>query len=189
MFNRQILRYLIDIFPNKIKKIYIRNKIIFIELNNNSDIDKFCFFLKNHSIFLFKNLIDIFGVDFRFSKSYFNIYYNLVSNIYNYRIFLIINVLELSFTKSIFKLYKSANWVEREIYDFFGIFFLNHPDLRRILTDYGFNGFPLRKDFPLIGFFELRYDESEKCILYENIELSQEYRIFDFSTPWIKKKN
>jgi NADH:ubiquinone oxidoreductase subunit C len=91
---------------------------------------------------------------------------------------------ELSFVESLTKVYKSANWLEREVWDLFGVFFSNHPDLRRILTDYGFEGFPLRKDFPLVGFVEVRYDDEKKSIVYEPLSFSQEYRTFAFNSPW-----
>ena len=94
---------------------------------------------------------------------------------------------EINPLPSVVSVFPSANWWEREIWDLFGVFFSNHPDLRRILTDYGFEGYPLRKDFPLSGYFELRYDEEEKVVLCEAIELSQEFRFFNFYTPWKQK--
>ena len=89
---------------------------------------------------------------------------------------------------SITSVYKGANWYEREVWDLFGVFFSNHPDLRRILTDYGFDGFPFRKDYPQTGYFELRYDDEKKHVLYESIEMSQEFRSFDFVSPWLQVK-
>ena len=144
-------------------------------------------------IFYFKNIIDIIGVDWPNYNNRFEIIYNFLNLFFNSRIYIITSISEntaysaLTPTSTLFSItsiFNGANWLERENWDMFGILFFNHPDLRRILTDYGFEGFPLRKDFPLTGFLELRYDEEQKSILYEKVELSQEFRFFDFESPW-----
>lgn len=142
--------------------------------------------LKQFSLFQAKLLNDICIVDFPDKTNRFELNYNLSSAKYNFRIFL--KVYTHSYVDSIVSLYKSANWIERECWDMFGVFFLNHPDLRRILTDYGFEGFPLRKDFPLTGYIEVRYDDEKSNIVYEPLEMSQEYRLFNFTSPWEKIK-
>jgi len=132
----------------------------------------------------FKTLNDICVVDYPGKINRFEIIYNLTSIKYNFRLFL--KSYTANYINSISSIFKSANWIERECWDMFGIFFLEHPDLRRILTDYGFEGFPLRKDFPLTGYIEVRYDDEKSSIVYEPIEMSQEYRLFNFSSPWEK---
>ena len=141
-------------------------------------------FLKNHIQSQFKVLIDITAVDFPSRPFRFEIVYNLLSIYYNGRIRIKTAIDEVRPLESITNLYPSAGWWEREVWDMFGIFFSNHSDLRRILTDYGFEGYPLRKDFPLTGYTEVRFDESEKRVCVESLELAQEFRYFDFSTPW-----
>ena len=144
----------------------------------------FLFYLKNHVNTQFKMLIDITAVDYPSRILRFQVVYNLLSISYNARIKIKTCVDEISLLSSVTTLYSSANWWEREVWDMFGIFFSNHPDLRRILTDYGFQGHPLRKDFPLSGFVEVRYDDSEKRVITEPVEITQEFRYFDFSSPW-----
>ena len=123
-------------------------------------------------------------MDFPSKTQRFEIVYNLLSIQHNSRIRIKTLVDEITPVDSLVEIYNSANWWERETWDMFGIFFSNHPDLRRILTDYGFEGHPLRKDFPLSGFVEVRYDDSEKRVITEPIEMTQEFRYFDFSSPW-----
>ena len=132
----------------------------------------------------FKQLIDIVGVDFPNSENRFKIYYLLLSHENNLRMKLMVSFNLEEKIPSITKLYPSANWMEREVFDMYGIKFKNHPDMRRILTDYGFVGHPLRKDFPLTGFNEVRYSEKEKKVIYEKVKLEQDYRNFDFESPW-----
>ena len=154
-------------------------------------------FLKFNEKCKFRQLIDIAGVDYPGDEKRFNLVYLLLSHHYNLRIKVLIKFETNKQIPSITKLYPSANWMEREVFDMYGIQFKNHPDLRRILTDYGFKGHPLRKDFPLTGFNEVRYSEKEKKVIYEPVNLEQEYRDFDFSSPWegtkyineIKKKD
>lgn len=146
-------------------------------------------FLRDHMNTQYKVLIDVTAVDYPSRNLRFEIVYNLLSVQFNSRIRIKTCIDEITPITSSTSLYSSAGWWEREVWDMFGIFFSDHPDLRRILTDYGFQGHPLRKDFPLTGYTEVRYDDSEKRVITENLELSQEFRYFDFSSPWeqIKK--
>ena len=141
-------------------------------------------FLKYHKQLQFNQLIDITAVDYPSRETRFEIIYILLSLSLNRRILVKASVLEKKNIDSITSIYKSANWYERECYDLFGIKFNNHPDLRRIMTDYNFEGHPLRKDFPLTGHTEVRYDDVQKKVLYEPVKLSQEYRNFDYTSPW-----
>ena len=141
-------------------------------------------FLKTDSKCKFRQLIDILAVDFPGEEERFKIYYLLLSHENNIRIKIVSQIQIDSKVPSITKIYPSANWMEREVFDMYGIKFKNHPDLRRILTDYNFKGFPLRKDFPLTGFNEVRYSEKDKKVIYEPVKLEQNYRNFDFSSPW-----
>ena len=141
-------------------------------------------FLKSNEIFKFKQLIDIAGVDYPDEENRFNLVYLFLSHENNLRIKLIIKFQSDQIINSLTKIFPSANWMEREVFDMYGIKFKNHPDLRRILTDYGFKGHPLRKDFPLTGFNEVRYSEKEKKVVYEPVKLEQNYRDFDFESPW-----
>ena len=147
------------------------------------------FFVKNHTNSQFKVLSEICVVDYINNENRFEIIYNLLSLRFNSRLKIKIQSNELQPIDSIITIYKAANWCEREVWDMFGIFFENHPDLRRILTDYGFEGHPLRKDFPLSGFLEVFYNELKKRVVYEPINLSQQYRLFEFNNPWDKKIN
>ena len=141
-------------------------------------------FLKTDSKCKFRQLIDILAVDFPGEEDRFKIYYLLLSHENNIRIKIVSQIQIDSKVPSITKIYPSANWMEREVFDMYGIKFKNHPDLRRILTDYNFKGFPLRKDFQLTGFNEVRYSEKDKKVIYEPVKLEQNYRNFDFSSPW-----
>ena len=167
-----------------IKKIQIFNN----ELIIYSDLDYFlqtCLYLKNHVLFQYKMLSAVSGVDYYLKKNRFEIVYELLSIRFNSRIRLKISGNEISEFKSCTKIFYSANWWEREIWDLYGVFFQGHPDLRRILTDYGFEGHPLRKDFPLTGFVEVRYDVRQRRVIYESLQSVQQFRVFDFSSVWI----
>jgi NADH dehydrogenase (ubiquinone) Fe-S protein 3 len=129
------------------------------------------------------------AVDYPERENRFEVVYNFLSTRYNNRIRVKTSVSEITPVDSITPLFKGANWFEREIWDLYGVYFTGHPDLRRILTDYGFEGHPLRKDFPLSGYVEVRYDEIQKRVVCEPIELSQEYRDFNFSSPWDQGNN
>jgi len=141
--------------------------------------------LKKHFSFRFNLLSYIAGVDLYNFKYRFCVVYDLLSITYNSRLRVKIFLNEATPAISVINIFINSNWWEREVWDMFGIFFYNHPDLRRILTDYGFEGFPLRKDFPLMGYYEARYDENLKRVVYPKVELAQEYRQFDIINPWI----
>jgi len=143
------------------------------------------YFLKNHSQTLFQQLTDLSVLDHINRKYRFEVFYNLLSFTYNSRLAVTVNVPENLPLTSVTSIYPSANWYEREAWDMFGVFFKNHPDLRRILTDYGFKGHPLRKDFPMTGYIEVRYDDFPKRIVYETVSLTQEYRIFTLENSWV----
>ena len=141
-------------------------------------------FLKYHKRLQFNQLIDITAVDYPSNSLRFEIIYILLSMVLNKRVVVKTFLGESEGIESITTIHKSADWYERECYDLFGIQFLNHPDLRRIMTDYNFEGHPLRKDFPLTGHTEVRYDDLEKKVIYEPVKLTQEYRNFDYMSPW-----
>ncbi|GAB1868908.1 NADH dehydrogenase [ubiquinone] iron-sulfur protein 3, mitochondrial [Camponotus japonicus] len=143
-----------------------------------------CAFLKDHHNTQFVNLSDITALDVPSRQYRFELVYNLLSLRYNSRIRVKTYTDELTPIDSICSVFKAADWFEREVWDMFGVFFVNHPDLRRILTDYGFEGHPLRKDFPLSGYVELRYDDEQKRVVIEPLELAQEFRKFELSAPW-----
>ena len=140
--------------------------------------------LKENQNFIFDQLIDITAVDYPSNSLRFEIIYIFLSMVLNKRVVVKTFLGESEGIESITTIYKSADWYERECYDLFGISFLNHPDLRRIMTDYNFEGHPLRKDFPLTGHTEVRYDDLEKKVIYEPVKLTQEYRNFDYMSPW-----
>ena len=129
-------------------------------------------------------MIDITAVDYPEEECRFQLVYHYLSMHQNIRLRLKVSVKENEIVPSITNLYPAANWFEREVFDMYGILFSNHPDMRRLLTDYGFQGHPLRKDFPTTGYVELRYDEQKKKVVYEPVKLNQEYRRFDFISPW-----
>jgi NADH-quinone oxidoreductase subunit C len=166
-----------------VKKSEINFGQLFIDINVE-DIISTILFLKTNKKCKFKQLIDITAVDYPQSEKRFKIVYLLLSHENNLRIIVNISIDEKEIAPSITKIFPSANWMEREVFDMYGISFKDHPDLRRILTDYGFNGFPLRKDFPLTGHTEVRYSEEKKKVISEPVKLDQEYRDFDFESPW-----
>ncbi len=141
-------------------------------------------FLKVDRTCLFSSLVDITAVDYPGRAKRFDVIYHFLSMYQNHRIRLRVQVREEDMVPSIIGIHPSANWFEREVFDMFGLLFSGHPDLRRILTDYGFRGHPLRKDFPTTGYTEVRYDEVQKRVVYEPVSLVQEYRQFDFLSPW-----
>jgi len=141
-------------------------------------------FLKTDPSCRFSTLVDITAVDYPERPKRFDVVYHLLSMYQNHRIRLKLAAREQDMVPSITSVYPSANWYEREVFDMFGLLFTGHPDLRRILTDYGFRGHPLRKDFPTSGYVEVRYDEVQKRVVYEPVSLVQEYRQFDFMSPW-----
>jgi len=141
-------------------------------------------FLRDDSGCRFSTLVDITAVDYPEREQRFDVIYHLLSMYRNHRIRVKAPVAETDIVPSATGVYPAANWFEREVFDMFGILFSGHPDLRRILTDYGFRGHPLRKDFPTTGYTEVRYDEAQKRVVYEPVKLVQEYRQFDFMSPW-----
>ena len=167
----------------KIKNTNIENNELSIDVKVEN-LYQVILFLKTDEKCKFKQLIDIAAADYPDEEYRFEICYLFLSHENNLRIKIIINFNLDEKIPSITKLYPSANWMEREVFDMYGIKFTNHPDLRRILTDYSFKGHPLRKDFPLTGFNEVRYSEKEKKVIYEPVKLEQNYRNFDFSSPW-----
>ena len=167
----------------KVHKSVVENDELLIEIREN-DLIEVVQFLKSNEKLKFRQLMDIAGVDYPEKEKRFNLIYLFLSHENNNRIKLLIKFNTSQIINSITKIFPSANWMEREVFDMYGIKFKNHPDLRRILTDYGFKGHPLRKDFPLTGFNEVRYSEKEKKVVYEPVKLEQNYRNFDFESPW-----
>jgi len=167
----------------KINDGFIKFEQIQITINPD-DLISTLEFLKDNDICQFRQLTDIAGVDFPERLNRFDIVYHFLSFKNNVRIRVKTEISENSAIQSITQLFPAANWFEREAFDMYGIQFTDHPDLRRILTDYGFEGYPLRKDFPLTGNVEVRYDEIEKKVIYEPVKLQQDYRNFDIQSPW-----
>ena len=168
---------------SKINSSKIKHNQIYINIEDNYLIEVILF-LKTNSITKFRQLIDITTVDYPERDRRFQMIYLLLSHETNSRIIIDYNIKEGEVIPSLTSIYPSANWMEREVFDMYGIEFKDHPDLRRILTDYGFKGHPLRKDFPLTGHNEVRYSEEEKKVIYEPVKLEQNYRNFDYESPW-----
>ena len=168
---------------SKIKKTSITFNELLIEITED-DLINVILFLKSHDKLQFRQLIDVAGVDYPEEEKRFKLIYLFLSHEKNTRIKISINFEIGKKIPTITKIYPSANWMEREVFDMYGVEFIDHPDLRRILTDYNFEGYPLRKDFPLTGFNEVRYSEKEKKVIYEPVKLEQNYRDFDFGSPW-----
>lgn len=147
-------------------------------------LEDFVEFLRADAACRFTSLVDITAVDHPEREPRFDVVYHFLSMYQNHRIRLVVPVAEDQMVPSLVAIHPGANWVEREVFDMFGILFSGHPDLRRILTDYGFRGHPLRKDFPTTGYTEVRYDEAQKRVVYEPVKLVQDYRQFDFMSPW-----
>ena len=166
-----------------VKKSEINFEQLFVDVNVEN-LTSTILFLKTNDKCRFKQLIDITAVDYPGKEKRFKIVYLLLSHENNLRIVINVHIDETVVVPSITKIFPSANWMEREVYDMYGVSFKDHPDLRRILTDYGFEGHPLRKDFPLTGHTEVRYNEDKKKVVYESVKLDQEYRDFDFESPW-----
>ena len=166
-----------------VKKSEINFKQLFVDVNVEN-LTSTILFLKTNDKCRFKQLIDITAVDYPEKEKRFKIVYLLLSHENNLRIIINVHIDETVIVPSITKIFPSANWMEREVFDMYGVSFKGHPDLRRILTDYGFEGYPLRKDFPLTGHTEVRYSEAKKKVISEPVKLDQEYRDFDFESPW-----
>ncbi|XP_070155618.1 NADH dehydrogenase [ubiquinone] iron-sulfur protein 3, mitochondrial [Polyergus mexicanus] len=177
-------RYISDCLPKYIQQVQLTAGDELELLIAPEGIIPICAFLKDHHNTQFVNLSDITALDVPSRQYRFELVYNLLSLRYNSRIRVKTYTDELTPVDSINSVFKAADWYEREVWDMFGVFFSNHPDLRRILTDYGFEGHPLRKDFPLSGYVEVRYDDEQKRVVIEPLELAQEFRKFELSAPW-----
>lgn len=184
-FNKKIIFLLKKIWGFNIKRVIIVSGFDIVIEVSSVHLYSMLYFFNKHTFSQFKILIDIVCYDKIKANYRFTLVYNLLSMKYNSRVRVLLQVNELMSILSVIGLFNSANWLEREVFDFFGIFFSNNLDLRRILTDYGFNGFPLRKDFPLTGYFDIYYDDNQKRICFKNLELNQEYRNFKLRTTYI----
>ena len=167
----------------KINSSIIKHNQIYLSIDSNDIIDVILFMKTNENT-KFRQLIDITAVDFPEKEQRFKIVYLLLSHEFNTRVLIEFDISEGEKVESLTKIFPSANWMEREVFDMYGIDFKDHPDLRRILTDYGFDGYPLRKDFPITGHNEVRYSEESKKVIYEPVKLEQNYRNFDYESPW-----
>jgi len=167
----------------KIKSSKLKHNQIYLNIESDSLLEVILF-LKNNNEAKFKQLIDITAVDYPENEKRFKLVYLLLSHEFNSRIIIDYLVNENEIVTSLTSIFPAANWMEREVFDMYGVKFKDHPDLRRILTDYGFEGHPLRKDFPLTGHNEVRYSEDHKKVIYEPVKLEQNYRNFDFESPW-----
>ncbi len=167
----------------KIKKSKINHNQLYLNIDND-DLIEVCLFLKSNKDTKFRQLIDITIVDYPERAQRFKVVYLFLSHEFNQRLILSYMINENEVISSLTSIFPSANWMEREAFDMYGVRFKNHPDLRRILTDYEFEGHPLRKDFPLTGHTEVRYSESKKKVIKESVKLEQNYRNFDYESPW-----
>ena len=167
----------------KVKSSKLNHDQIYLSIENE-DLLEVILFLKNNNETKFKQLIDITAVDYPDNDKRFKMAYLLLSHEFNSRIIIDFFVNENEIISSLTAIFPSANWMEREVFDMYGIKFKNHPDLRRILTDYEFEGYPLRKDFPITGHKEVRYSEDKKKVIYEPVRLEQDYRNFNYESPW-----
>ena len=167
----------------KINDSKIIHEQLYLSIDNEDLLDVILF-LKTNEHAKFRQLIDITAVDYPENSKRFKIVYLFLSHQFNQRIIISFLINENESVSSLTKIFPSSNWMEREVFDMYGIKFKDHPDLRRILTDYGFEGHPLRKDFPLTGHTEVRYNEDEKKVIYEPVKLEQNYRNFDYESPW-----
>jgi len=179
--------YIQKCIPKGIESIVLDKEKIIINIEKRELVSVLSF-LRDHTELRFSQLLDIWGVDHPERKERFEVSYMLLSIKLNTRVIIRITANEQSIVESVTGLYSSAGWLEREVWDMYGVYFGNNRDLRRILTDYGFEGHPLRKDFPLSGYVEVRYDESEKRVLQEPVEVQQEFRLFNFASPWEGEK-
>ena len=179
----EIQKILSERFGGRGIQTYFKNDELTVILSK-SILLKVLNFLKDDKVFQFKQLIDLCGVDYPNRTDRFEIVYHLLSIHLNQRIRIKLSVNDGDTVPSIVSLYDAANWYEREVWDLYGVIFTDHPDLRRILTDYGFEGHPLRKDFPLSGFVQVKYDDAEKRVVNEKVNLVQDFRRFDFESPW-----
>ena len=175
--------YIADIHKQAVLSWHVAHGELFVTVERESLIDMMAF-LHDDANCQFKQLMDVSGVDYPERPQRFEVVYQLLSLKHNQRVTVKVLTDELTPVESVVKIYAAAGWFEREVWDMNGIFFSNNPDLRRILTDYGFDGHPLRKDFPLTGYVEMRYDEEQKRVIYEPVKLTQAFRSFDYLSPW-----
>ena len=167
----------------KVNSSQIKHSHLYLNIDANDLVD-IMLYLKTSKDTMFRQLIDITAIDYPQNEKRFKLVYLLLSHEFNQRIHIDYNITEKEIANSITSIFPSSNWMEREVFDMYGINFKDQPDLRRILTDYGFKGHPLRKDFPITGHNEVRYDEEKKKVIYEPVKLEQNYRNFDYESPW-----
>ena len=170
-------------FPDDVERQDLANGELTVVVSTQA-IQKVAQFVRDEANCLFKMCLDICGVDHPAREKRFELVYNLLSLKHNQRLRLKVLADEDTAVPSVSEIWPTANWFEREVWDMYGVFFSDHPDLRRMLTDYGFDGHPLRKDFPLTGYVEVRYDDNQRRIVYEPVKLTQDFRSFDFLSPW-----
>lgn len=181
------LRNVEETLSIELKSALLESKICLGELSvsvKRESLQKVLLTLRDHPDLAFRQLVDVCGVDYPGRVERFEVLYHLLSHRYNHRIRVRVAVSEGQLIPTASNLFKAANWYEREVWDLYGVGFEGHPDLRRLLTDYGFEGHPLRKDFPLTGFSEVRYDHEKERVVYDSVQLPQDYRHFDFESPW-----
>jgi len=168
---------------DEVRETYLAKDELVVTINRH-DVVRVLTYLRDDPNCMFVQLVDICGVDWPERDERFEVVYNLLSLKHNQRVRVKLSASEDTPVASVVDVFKTANWFEREVWDMYGVFFSGHPDLRRILTDYGFEGHPLRKDFPLTGTMELRYDDEQARVVYEPVKLTQDFRNFDFMSPW-----
>lgn len=180
---KELGSYIENALSDAVSSYEIKNEQLIVHAQRESLV-KVLKFLRDDANCLFKILMDVCGADYPERDERFDVVYNLLSMSHNTRVRVKITTDEETAVPSAVEVFSSANWFERETWDLYGIYFNDHPDLRRIMTDYGFEGHPLRKDFPLTGYVELRYDDEQKRVVYEPVKLTQDFRSFDFLSPW-----
>jgi NADH/F420H2 dehydrogenase subunit C len=180
--NKQLISWIASSAPGLVK-ITLHSSFLILTVNPES-VGFVATFLKKNQRLRFDSLLDVWATDYISNNARFELNYLLLSVSGFKRVVIRTHLTDNQGTKSLVHLFKSAGWLEREVWDMYGIVFYEHSDLRRILTDYGFEGHPLRKDYPLSGFIEVRYDDGDKRIVYEPLEVAQEYRSFQFKSPW-----
>jgi len=180
---RELGSYIASAMPTAVLSTEVRGGELSVRVHRSA-IVKVLTMLRDDSNCQFTQLVDLCGVDYPDNDERFEVVYHLLSMKQNHRIRVKATTDEASPVPSVEAVFPCANWFEREVWDMYGVFFSDHPDLRRILTDYGFDGHPLRKDFPLTGYVEMRYDEAQKRVIYEPVKLTQDFRNFDFLSPW-----
>ena len=180
---KELGEYIVTALADQVTGVNVSHHELMV-YSTPSGIHKVATFLKEDSACQFKVLIDICGVDHPERNRRFDVVYNLLSLTHNQRVRVKVQTDDSTPVPSINEVFSAAGWFEREVWDMYGVMFSDHPDLRRLLTDYGFEGHPLRKEFPLTGYVEVRYDDEQKRVVYEPVKLAQEFRTFDFLSPW-----